>query len=87
MSTVIKSIFFILLPLLSLPQVRSLASYLEMEGYDRPPFTTLQLESFHRQATQRLEQEKETASQVLVRKSLFSILYHKQDLQQVYSYD
>ncbi|XP_034461595.1 DNA repair protein RAD50 [Hippoglossus hippoglossus] len=46
-------------------QVRSLASYLEMEGYDRPPFTTLQLESFHRQATQRLEQEKETASQVL----------------------
>ncbi|XP_062262168.1 DNA repair protein RAD50 [Platichthys flesus] len=46
-------------------QVRSLASYLEMEGYDRPPFTTLQLESFHRHVTQRLEQEKETASQVL----------------------
>ncbi|XP_069366570.1 DNA repair protein RAD50 [Paralichthys olivaceus] len=46
-------------------QVRSLSSYLEMEGYDRPPFTTLQLESFHRHTTQRLEQEKETASQVL----------------------
>ncbi|XP_069574315.1 DNA repair protein RAD50 isoform X1 [Brachyistius frenatus] len=46
-------------------QVRSLSSYLEMEGYDRPPFTTLQLDSFHRQATQRLEQEKETVSQVM----------------------
>uniref|UniRef100_A0A8C2ZBF5 RAD50 double strand break repair protein n=1 Tax=Cyclopterus lumpus TaxID=8103 RepID=A0A8C2ZBF5_CYCLU len=41
--------------------VRSLSSYLEMEGYDRPPFTTLQLESFNRHVTQRLEQEKETA--------------------------
>ncbi|KAA8586739.1 hypothetical protein FQN60_000575 [Etheostoma spectabile] len=46
-------------------QVRSLSSYLEMEGYDRPPFTTLQLDSFHRHVTQRLEQEKETASQVM----------------------
>uniref|UniRef100_A0A673A5R9 Zinc-hook domain-containing protein n=1 Tax=Sphaeramia orbicularis TaxID=375764 RepID=A0A673A5R9_9TELE len=46
-------------------QVRSLSSYLEMEGYDRPPFTTLQLQSFHRHVTQRLEQEKETVSQVM----------------------
>ncbi|XP_031725130.1 DNA repair protein RAD50 [Anarrhichthys ocellatus] len=46
-------------------QVRSLSSYLEMEGYDRPPFTTLQLESFHRHVTQRLEQEKATVSQVM----------------------
>ncbi|KAM7374588.1 hypothetical protein PAMP_007235 [Pampus punctatissimus] len=46
-------------------QVRSLSSYLEMEGYDRPPFTTLQLESFNRQITQRFEQEKETVSQVM----------------------
>uniref|UniRef100_A0A8C2ZBI7 RAD50 double strand break repair protein n=1 Tax=Cyclopterus lumpus TaxID=8103 RepID=A0A8C2ZBI7_CYCLU len=45
--------------------VRSLSSYLEMEGYDRPPFTTLQLESFNRHVTQRLEQEKETVSQVM----------------------
>uniref|UniRef100_A0AAQ6AFT0 Zinc-hook domain-containing protein n=1 Tax=Amphiprion ocellaris TaxID=80972 RepID=A0AAQ6AFT0_AMPOC len=45
--------------------VRSLSSYLEMEGYDRTPFTTLQLESFHRHVTQRLEQEKETVSQVM----------------------
>uniref|UniRef100_A0AAQ5YUV4 Zinc-hook domain-containing protein n=1 Tax=Amphiprion ocellaris TaxID=80972 RepID=A0AAQ5YUV4_AMPOC len=45
----------------SVLQVRSLSSYLEMEGYDRTPFTTLQLESFHRHVTQRLEQEKETA--------------------------
>uniref|UniRef100_A0A8C5HJ58 Zinc-hook domain-containing protein n=1 Tax=Gouania willdenowi TaxID=441366 RepID=A0A8C5HJ58_GOUWI len=46
-------------------QVRSLSSYLEMEGYDRMPFSNLQLESFHHQVTQRLEQEKETLSQVL----------------------
>uniref|UniRef100_A0A3B3D614 RAD50 homolog, double strand break repair protein n=1 Tax=Oryzias melastigma TaxID=30732 RepID=A0A3B3D614_ORYME len=46
-------------------QVRSLSSYLEMEGYDRSPFTAVQLESFHRHVTQRLEQEKETFSQVL----------------------
>uniref|UniRef100_A0A671V445 RAD50 double strand break repair protein n=1 Tax=Sparus aurata TaxID=8175 RepID=A0A671V445_SPAAU len=42
-------------------EVRSLSSYLEMEGYDRLPFSTLQLESFHRQVKQRLEQENQTA--------------------------
>uniref|UniRef100_A0A3Q4MD99 RAD50 homolog, double strand break repair protein n=1 Tax=Neolamprologus brichardi TaxID=32507 RepID=A0A3Q4MD99_NEOBR len=47
-------------------QVRSLSTYLEMEGYDRPPFTALQLESFHRHVTQRLEQEKGTLSQVMI---------------------
>uniref|UniRef100_A0A3Q2UW10 RAD50 homolog, double strand break repair protein n=1 Tax=Haplochromis burtoni TaxID=8153 RepID=A0A3Q2UW10_HAPBU len=47
-------------------QVRSLSTYLEMEGYDRPPFTALQLESFHRHVTQRLEQEKGTLGQVMV---------------------
>uniref|UniRef100_A0A667YDL7 RAD50 double strand break repair protein n=1 Tax=Myripristis murdjan TaxID=586833 RepID=A0A667YDL7_9TELE len=46
---------------LFLPQVRSLSSYLEFEGYDRPPFTQLQLQSFHRQVTERLDQEKEAA--------------------------
>ncbi|CAN9501772.1 unnamed protein product [Ophioblennius macclurei] len=45
--------------------VRSLSSHLEMEGYDRPPFTTSQLESFHRHVTQRLEQEKEIMSQIM----------------------
>ncbi|XP_061596775.1 DNA repair protein RAD50 [Cololabis saira] len=46
-------------------QVRSLSTYLEMEGYDRPPFTSLQLESFNRHVTQRLEQEKQTLTQIL----------------------
>nr|XP_046266990.1 DNA repair protein RAD50 [Scatophagus argus] len=46
-------------------QVRSLSSYLEMEGYDRPPFTTLQLQSFHRHVTERLERDKETINQVM----------------------
>uniref|UniRef100_A0A673A5P9 Zinc-hook domain-containing protein n=1 Tax=Sphaeramia orbicularis TaxID=375764 RepID=A0A673A5P9_9TELE len=50
-----------LTPVLISMIVRSLSSYLEMEGYDRPPFTTLQLQSFHRHVTQRLEQEKETS--------------------------
>lgn len=52
-------------------QVRSLSSYLELEGYDRPPFSSLQLQSFHRHVTERLEQEKETVSQVMVRNTLF----------------
>ncbi|XP_029030589.1 DNA repair protein RAD50 [Betta splendens] len=46
-------------------QVRALSSSLEMEGYDRPPFATHQLESFHRLVSQRLEQEKQTFTQVL----------------------
>ncbi|XP_070699662.1 DNA repair protein RAD50 [Pempheris klunzingeri] len=46
-------------------QVRSLSLYLNMEGYDRPPFTGLQLGSFHRQVAQRLEQEKDTVSQLM----------------------
>nr|XP_020455506.1 DNA repair protein RAD50 [Monopterus albus]XP_020455507.1 DNA repair protein RAD50 [Monopterus albus]XP_020455508.1 DNA repair protein RAD50 [Monopterus albus]XP_020455509.1 DNA repair protein RAD50 [Monopterus albus] len=46
-------------------QVRSLSTYLELEGYDRPPFATLQLESFHHLVTQRLEQEKDAVNQVL----------------------
>ncbi len=54
-------------------QVRSLSTFLEMEGYDRTPFSTLQLESFHRQVTQRLEQEKETVSQVMVRNAHFDV--------------
>uniref|UniRef100_A0A665UIQ2 Zinc-hook domain-containing protein n=1 Tax=Echeneis naucrates TaxID=173247 RepID=A0A665UIQ2_ECHNA len=45
----------------SISQVRSLSSYLEMDGYDRPPFSTLQLKSFHSHVTQRLEHEKQTA--------------------------
>ncbi|XP_026228282.1 DNA repair protein RAD50 [Anabas testudineus] len=46
-------------------QVRSLSSFLEMEGYDRTPFTPHQLESFHRLVAQRLDQEKETVAHVL----------------------
>ncbi|XP_076025072.1 DNA repair protein RAD50 [Genypterus blacodes] len=46
-------------------QVRSLSSYLDLEGYDRPPFTALQLQSFQRHITQRLEQEKAAVTQVL----------------------
>lgn len=45
-----------------------------MEGYDRTPFTTLQLQSFNRHVTERLEQEKETVSQVLVRNARFYFL-------------
>uniref|UniRef100_A0A3Q2YKC7 RAD50 double strand break repair protein n=1 Tax=Hippocampus comes TaxID=109280 RepID=A0A3Q2YKC7_HIPCM len=46
-------------------QVRLLSSQLEVEGYDRPPFTRVQLESFHRHVAQRLEQERETVAQVM----------------------
>uniref|UniRef100_A0A669F2G7 RAD50 double strand break repair protein n=1 Tax=Oreochromis niloticus TaxID=8128 RepID=A0A669F2G7_ORENI len=47
--------------------VHSLSSCLEMEGYDQLPFTVSQLKSFYHQVTQRLEQEKERVSQLLVR--------------------
>ncbi|XP_053702919.1 DNA repair protein RAD50 [Synchiropus splendidus] len=47
-------------------QVRSLASYLEMEGYDRTPFTALQLRSFNQHISQRLEQEKAVVNKILV---------------------
>uniref|UniRef100_A0A3P8W9W2 RAD50 double strand break repair protein n=1 Tax=Cynoglossus semilaevis TaxID=244447 RepID=A0A3P8W9W2_CYNSE len=47
-------------------QVRSLSSYLDMEGYDRPPFTSIQLRSFHNQLDERLEQEKETFNRVMM---------------------
>uniref|UniRef100_A0A3B4B404 Zinc-hook domain-containing protein n=1 Tax=Periophthalmus magnuspinnatus TaxID=409849 RepID=A0A3B4B404_9GOBI len=46
-------------------QVRSLSSFLELEGYNRTPFTKMQLESFHRQVSQRLEQEKQTLGKTL----------------------
>lgn len=48
-----------------------------MEGYDRPPFSSLQLESFNRQVTQRLDQEKKTANQVMVRNVPFNFLKTK----------
>lgn len=59
--------------LLSLVQVRSLSSYLDMEGYDRPPFTSIQLRSFHNQLDERLEQEKETFNRVMVKDYMYCI--------------
>ncbi|XP_010869396.3 DNA repair protein RAD50 [Esox lucius] len=46
-------------------QVRALAAYLEMEGYDRTPFNDRQLQSFHLQVQERLDQETEAAEQVM----------------------
>uniref|UniRef100_A0AAZ3R2K2 Zinc-hook domain-containing protein n=1 Tax=Oncorhynchus tshawytscha TaxID=74940 RepID=A0AAZ3R2K2_ONCTS len=46
-------------------QVRALAAYLEMEGYDRSPFNDRQLQSFNRQVKERLDQETEAANQVM----------------------
>ncbi|XP_023867366.1 DNA repair protein RAD50 [Salvelinus sp. IW2-2015] len=46
-------------------QVRVLAAYLEMEGYDRSPFNDRQLQSFNRQVKERLDQETEAANQVM----------------------
>ncbi|KAL0994730.1 hypothetical protein UPYG_G00126400 [Umbra pygmaea] len=46
-------------------QVRTLAAYLEMEGYDRQPFNDRQLQSFDRQVKERLDQETEAAAQVM----------------------
>ncbi|XP_036381636.1 DNA repair protein RAD50 [Megalops cyprinoides] len=46
-------------------QVKALASYLEMEGYERTPFTERQLRSFHQQVQERLARETKTANQVM----------------------
>uniref|UniRef100_A0A8C7VLB1 RAD50 homolog, double strand break repair protein n=1 Tax=Oncorhynchus mykiss TaxID=8022 RepID=A0A8C7VLB1_ONCMY len=46
-------------------QVRTLAAYLEMEGYDRSPFNDRQLQSFNRQVKERLDQETEAANQIM----------------------
>ncbi|XP_053096272.1 DNA repair protein RAD50 isoform X3 [Pangasianodon hypophthalmus] len=46
-------------------QVKSLASYLEMEGYDRAPFNERQLQSFHKQVRERQDQEAEALNRVM----------------------
>lgn len=56
-----------------------------MEGYDRLPFSTLQLESFHRQVKQRLEQENQTASQVMVRNAHLDFWKQQKSQRAVYN--
>ncbi|KAK1788005.1 hypothetical protein P4O66_016479 [Electrophorus voltai] len=46
-------------------QVKSLASYLEMEGYDRTPFNERQLQSFHTQVKEREDHETEALKQIM----------------------
>ncbi|KAK0144377.1 DNA repair protein RAD50 [Merluccius polli] len=46
-------------------QVRSLSSYLELDGFDRTPFSQSQLQNFHRHVTERLDQEKSAANQIM----------------------
>jgi hypothetical protein len=61
-------------------QVRALAAYLEMEGYDRSPFNDRQLQSFNRQVKERLDQETEAANQVMVRESPVHTKFGKMQL-------
>ncbi|XP_048850843.1 DNA repair protein RAD50 [Brienomyrus brachyistius] len=44
-------------------QVKALASSLEMDGYDRSPFSERQLQSFHRQVKERQDKESEAIEQ------------------------
>uniref|UniRef100_A0A671KSE1 DNA repair protein RAD50-like n=1 Tax=Sinocyclocheilus anshuiensis TaxID=1608454 RepID=A0A671KSE1_9TELE len=44
-------------------QVKSLASFLELEGYDRTTLNERQLQSFHRQVKERLDQDTEKEAQ------------------------
>ncbi|XP_059398425.1 DNA repair protein RAD50-like [Carassius carassius] len=46
-------------------QVKSLASSLDLEGYDRTPLNERQLESFHRQVKERLDQDTEDLKQTM----------------------
>uniref|UniRef100_A0AAY4ASU3 Zinc-hook domain-containing protein n=1 Tax=Denticeps clupeoides TaxID=299321 RepID=A0AAY4ASU3_9TELE len=44
--------------------VKSLASYLELDGYERTPFNDRQIQSFHKQVKERQDQESETLNQI-----------------------
>lgn len=46
-------------------QVKNLSSFLELEGYDRTPLSERQLQSFHRQVQERLDQDTEALNQSL----------------------
>ncbi|XP_016392538.1 DNA repair protein RAD50 [Sinocyclocheilus rhinocerous] len=46
-------------------QVKSLASSLELEGYDRAPLNERQLQSFHRQVKERLDQDSEALNRTM----------------------
>ncbi|XP_051734464.1 DNA repair protein RAD50-like [Ctenopharyngodon idella] len=46
-------------------QVKSLASSLELEGYDRTPLNERQLQSFHRQVKERLDQDSKDLNQTM----------------------
>uniref|UniRef100_A0A8C1PLT3 RAD50 homolog, double strand break repair protein n=1 Tax=Cyprinus carpio TaxID=7962 RepID=A0A8C1PLT3_CYPCA len=46
-------------------QVKSLASFLELEGYERTPLNERQLQSFHRQVKERLDQDTEALNQTM----------------------
>lgn len=46
--------------------VKSLASYLEMDGYERTPFSERQLQSFHRQVIERQDHETEVINKIMV---------------------
>uniref|UniRef100_A0A671S0P6 DNA repair protein RAD50-like n=1 Tax=Sinocyclocheilus anshuiensis TaxID=1608454 RepID=A0A671S0P6_9TELE len=46
-------------------QVKSLASSLELEGYDRTPLNERQLQSFHRQVKERLDQDSEALNRTM----------------------
>uniref|UniRef100_A0A8C1C4J7 RAD50 homolog, double strand break repair protein n=1 Tax=Cyprinus carpio carpio TaxID=630221 RepID=A0A8C1C4J7_CYPCA len=46
-------------------QVKSLASSLELEGYDRTPLNERQVQSFHRQVKERLDQDSEAFNQTM----------------------
>ncbi|KAK2873085.1 hypothetical protein Q8A67_022982 [Cirrhinus molitorella] len=46
-------------------QVKSLASSLEFEGYDRIPISEPQLQNFHRQVKERLDQDSEALNQTM----------------------
>lgn len=49
-------------------QVRALSSFLDMEGFDRPPFSALQLQSFHCHVQKQLDQERDTVDRLMVRR-------------------
>ncbi|KAL0162091.1 hypothetical protein M9458_041487, partial [Cirrhinus mrigala] len=46
-------------------QVKTLACYLELGGYDQTPLSEQQLQSFHKQVKERLDQDSEALNQTM----------------------
>lgn len=56
--------------------IQSLATQLELDGFERGPFSERQIKNFHKLVRERQEKEAETANQLMVNTVIFFCLCH-----------